>query len=122
MTTTRTVKSEPIRVVRAEPAYDILNEEVAALVKGMLLRGDKQSDIAACFLLNHGRISEINTGERYPDVIAAPPGQLPPPAPYVSPYEMWQIRRQLWRTRLTLEAAEDAIGRVIGAVRKAEMR
>lgn len=53
----------------------------AAIVKGMLARGDRQSDIAALFKVNGGRISEINTGKRYPAVVAAN-DNLPKPGPY----------------------------------------
>lgn len=54
----------------------------AAIVKGMLRRGDRQSDIAAYFRVNGGRISEINTGKTHADVEAASCDQLPPPGPY----------------------------------------
>lgn len=61
-----------------------LSKGEVAIVKGMLLRGDRQSDIAAYFGgdVNSGRISEINTGQRHPEVAAAPADQLPPPGPY----------------------------------------
>jgi hypothetical protein len=59
-----------------------ITETDAALVKGMLARGDKQSDIAAWFKTNGGRISETNTGRRFRDVKPAPPHALPPPGPY----------------------------------------
>lgn len=53
-----------------------------AIVKGMLARGDRQSDIAAYFGENSGRISEINTGQRSSDVAAADAADLPAPGPY----------------------------------------
>lgn len=53
----------------------------AALVKGMIARGDLQSDIAAYFRTNSGRISEINTGQKFPEVRPAPPSALPPSEP-----------------------------------------
>lgn len=53
----------------------------AALVKGMIARGDLQSDIAAYFRTNSGRISEINTGRKFKDIPPAPPAVLPPPEP-----------------------------------------
>ena len=73
-----------VRIEHAEADLDLLDEKVASLIKGMLRRGDKQSDIAACFLINGGRISEINTGLRFADITAAPEAELPPPAPYPS--------------------------------------
>jgi hypothetical protein len=54
----------------------------AAKVKAMLARGDRQSDIAAYFSVNGGRISEINTGKTFPSVTAAAPRDVPPPGPY----------------------------------------
>lgn len=53
----------------------------AALVKGMIARGDLQSDIAAYFRTNSGRISEINTGQKFSEVPPAPPFALPPSEP-----------------------------------------
>lgn len=111
----------PIRTERADPDFDRLDKEVAAMVKGMLARGDKQSDIAACFLLNGGRVSEINTGERFPGVAPAKE-DLPPSGPYASPYDLWKSKRELWRVRAALEAAEVAIQEAMVAVRKAEQR
>jgi len=40
-----------------------LNEGEIAIVKGMLVRGDPQHDIAAYFGINGGRIAEISTGQ-----------------------------------------------------------
>lgn len=55
----------------------------AALIKGMLARGDRQSDIAAYFGVNGGRVSEINTGLRFAEVKCARANVLPPAGPYV---------------------------------------
>lgn len=60
-----------------------------ALIKGMLARGDRQSDIAAFFSVNGGRIAEINTHQKWEDVRAAPAAELPPPGPYLTPRERW---------------------------------
>jgi hypothetical protein len=108
-----------IRAARAAPTYDLLDERMASLVKGMLLRGDKQSDIAACFLLNIGRVSEINTGERFADAPTAPAEGLPPPPPYVSPYELWTIRQELLCICRALEAVRCSVDGTIGALKKA---
>jgi hypothetical protein len=54
----------------------------AAIIKGMLLRGDNQHDVAAWFGFNQGRIFEVKNGTRHPEVSAAPADQLPPPGPY----------------------------------------
>ena len=67
---------------RAEPSGVYLTKEDAAIVKGMLLRGDRQHDIAAWFGVNGGRVAEIATGDRFPEVDPAPSEELPPPGPY----------------------------------------
>ena len=54
-----------------------LISEDAAIIKGMLARGDRQHDIAAYFRVNAGRIAEIATKQRFADVRAAT--DLPPP-------------------------------------------
>ena len=61
-----------------------LNEEDAAIVKGMLRRGDRQHDIAAWFGVNGGRIGEISTGAKFAHVLPANPEELPPSGPYLS--------------------------------------
>jgi hypothetical protein len=111
-----------IRDTRADPDFDRLNDETAALIKGMLARGDKQSDIAACFMLNGGRIAEINTGQRFSHVKPAPADALPPAGPYASPFDLWKSKRELWRVRVALEAAAGAIQEAMVAVHKAEQR
>ena len=64
------------RPQRAKPNGISLTANDAALVKARLMRGDRQSDIAADFRVNGGRISEINTGKKFPDVPPAPANSL----------------------------------------------
>src|SRR5437899_51942 len=68
---------------RAEASGLYLTDADAALVKGMLRRGDRQHDIAAWFGVNGGRIAEISTGARFAHVNPARQEQLPPPGPYM---------------------------------------
>lgn len=65
----------------------MLSIEQAAVAKGMLLRGDKQHDIAAYFGQNGGRIAEIATGARFPDL--KPATKLPAlkPVRFINPNE-----------------------------------
>ena len=71
------------RKVRRD-SYTSVSPEDAALIKGMLKRGDIQSDIASFFGTNGGRVSEINTGRRHREVKPAPPEALPPPGLYLA--------------------------------------
>jgi len=80
-----------------------IDERMAALIKGMVLRGDDNSHIAAFFLINQGRPSEIanakpgTVGEKYAHIKPAPPDKLPPPWK-MSSYELWigKLPRELF--------------------------
>jgi len=69
---------------RAEPSGVTLDSIDAAVIKGMLARGDRQHDIAAWFGVNGGRVAEIASGVKFTTVSAAPRRMLPPPGPYLS--------------------------------------
>ena len=69
---------------KAQPSGIRLSDADAALVKGMLARGDRQHDIAAWFGVNGGRIGEISTGAKFGEVKPADPTDLPPQGPYLS--------------------------------------
>lgn len=56
---------------RAKPSGIHLTALDAAIVKGMLARGDRQHDIAAWFGVNGGRIAEVATGASFSSVPAA---------------------------------------------------
>lgn len=69
-------------MVKAPSSGRVLNATDAALVKGMINRGDRQHDIAAYFAVNGGRIGETSTGAKFASVTPAK-GGLPPAAPYL---------------------------------------
>jgi hypothetical protein len=96
---------------RAPASGIALSEEDAAMVKGMLARGDRQHDIAAWFGVNGGRIAEIATGQKFRKVTAAPSEQLPEPGPYLSGREAAQLRDALAKARQALDAAESCVQR-----------
>jgi hypothetical protein len=96
--------------------------KMASLIKGMLKRGDKQSDIAACFLINGGRIAEINTGQRFRDAPVAPLDALPPPGPYPSPYDLWRAKNSIWAARVALQAVSQQLEKAIMVVSNIEGR
>jgi len=86
-----------------------LTDQEIAVVKGMLLRGDRQHDIAAYFGENGGRIGEVSTGQRGAGVAAAPAEQLPPAGPYLA-------GRSALRARDTLIALRELIDEAIGDI------
>jgi hypothetical protein len=65
-------------ITRARPSGRRLSAEEAAMVKAMLIRGDRHHDIAAWFGVNQGRIAEVKSGELFPEVSPADPKRLPP--------------------------------------------
>ena len=83
-------------------------------IKGMLARGDPQSDIAAYFGTNGGRISEINTGRKYADVRPMVPELLPPPGPYPA-------ARSALKAKETLVALRDLISDTLAQIELWEM-
>jgi len=70
-------------MVRAEESGIRLSEQDAALVKGMLLRGDRQHDIASWFGVNGGRVAEVSKGHKF-DYVTPITTDLPPPGPYLT--------------------------------------
>jgi hypothetical protein len=80
---------------RAEPSGVTLDSSDAAIVKGMLARGDRQHDIAAWFGVNGGRIAEIATGAKFASVVAAPATDLPPQGPYLSGRQVQELVRTI---------------------------
>lgn len=89
-----------------------ITEDDAAIIKGMLARGDKQQWIVAWFGgdFNSGRMSEINTGKKtgakFKHVKAAPREKLPPIGPYPS-------GRSAHRALVALGPVKAAIDRAI---------
>lgn len=66
---------------RADNSGKKLTAYEASVIKGMLLRGDRQHDIAAWFGVNGGRIGEISKGRKFLDVTPQV-NDLPRPGPY----------------------------------------
>jgi len=76
--------SDVARRHRAKASGVTLSSDDTMLVKGMLIRGDRQHDIAAWFGVNAGRIAEIAIGKSFAWVKAAEGFNLPPVGPYPS--------------------------------------
>lgn len=87
-----------------------LTEDDAAIIKGMLARGDRQHDIAAWFGVNGGRIAEIATAQRFEEVVPASGNELPPAGPYPSGRDTAVALLALHRARAALDEAERLIG------------
>jgi hypothetical protein len=87
----------------------IANAADAALVKGMLKRGDPTHDVAAWFGVNSGRIAAVKKGykegAKFRDVPPAPEHSLPPPGPYPHPGETMAVIAAL-REELRVSAHE----------------
>lgn len=96
---------------RAEPSGVTVSAADAARIKGMLLRGDRQHDIAAWFGVNGGRVAEIAAGHRFSEVVAAPLETLPPPGPYPKVREAVAAIAALGAAKKALIAAEETIRR-----------
>lgn len=96
---------------RAEPSGITLTAADAAVVKGMLARGDRQHDVAAWFGVNGGRIAEIATGYRFPLVDAAEPEDLPPSGPYPAGRVAVKAIAALSAAKAALAAPEAMISR-----------
>jgi hypothetical protein len=94
---------------RAQPSGVHLTSADAAQAKGMLLRGDRQHDIASWFGVNGGRIAEIAAGLTFRDVEPAPAGELPPPGPYLSGRAASEALHALETAKSALAAAESRI-------------
>jgi hypothetical protein len=75
--------------IRAESSGVSLTAADAALIRGMILRGDRKHDIAAFFGVNPGRIADIESGRSFSSISAAPNRNLPPAGPYLAPKSMW---------------------------------
>ncbi len=89
-------------VRRAELSGVVLDNDDAAIVKGMLARGDRQHDVAAWFGVNGGRIAEIATGAKFNTVGAATASDLPPPGPYLSGRQTQQLMEKLVSAKASL--------------------
>lgn len=79
---------------RAKNSGIKLNNEDAALVKGMLHRGDRQHDIASWFGVNSGRIAEISVRRTFSDVLMRRSG-LPPVGPYLTGKQLFQVKAEI---------------------------
>ena len=95
----------------AEASGISLSAADAALVKGMVERGDRQHDIAAWFGVNGGRIADIATGKKFAEVNPAPTRELPPPGPYIA-------GREAHAAIIALEAAAETVNTALFLIKE----
>ena len=93
---------------KADQSGVVLTEDDASIVKGTLMCGDRQHDIAAWFGVNGGRIAEISTGKKYINVLAKEK-DLPPLGPYFSGRDLANAKAELLDIR---KKAEEIITKV----------
>ncbi len=86
-----------------------LTAQDAALIKGMIARGDRKHDIAALFGVNPGRVAEVNDGTSFGCIPAASTEVLPPPGPYLSGQAANAAMAALAEAQAALAAAEHKI-------------
>jgi hypothetical protein len=78
---------------RAESSGLTLTAQDAALIRGMIERGDRHHDIAAFFGVNQGRIAEVKDGKRFAEIASVYHDELPPKGPYLTPKTAWMENR-----------------------------
>lgn len=101
-------------MTKAAPSGNTLSSHDAAIVKGMLARGDRQHDIAAWFGVNGGRIADISTGKTFAHV-APQHDSLPPRGPY-------ENGRDSARRKQAIDDTIGMIGELTGIVQGLEER
>ena len=94
---------------RAQSSGITLCAADAALIKGMLRRGDRQHDIAAWFGVNGGRVAEVAVGARFGEIQAARAADLPPRGPYPKAAQALASIESLVLAKSALAAAENTI-------------
>ncbi len=99
---------------RAETSGCSLSSADAAIVKGMLLRGDRQHDIAAYFGVNGGRIGEIARRNKFVSIPVAPANCLPSAGPYINGKSSYAVRDALHKAKeMNAKGDVSAVGQIL---------
>ena len=94
-------------MARAVSGEASLSHRDIRYVKAMLMRGDRQHDIAAYFGVNGGRIAEVSTGDcAYPHAEPWDENDLPPPGPYITKFALRSVVTSLKEAIDAIEMAE----------------
>ncbi len=103
-------------MVRGKASGYTLTNSDAAIVLGMVARGDRDHDIAAYFGVNQGRIAEVKDGS-HGSISAAPANSLPPKGP--PGIKGRGLRSAVGKALAVLEAKGDAGAAEVAAILKA---
>ena len=95
--------------------YTLSNRD-AAVVLGMIARGDRHHDIAAWFGVNQGRIAEVQDGS-HGSIAVAPSDQLPPKGP--PGVKGNRLRASVEKTLAMLESGEANSDEAVNQLRNA---
>jgi hypothetical protein len=87
----------------------MLNEEQAAIVKGLLARGEKQHDVAAFFGVNAGRVAEVAKGYKFRNVMPAAKRDLPSPTVVSLGYASHVVLQALGIIEIAVQSARARI-------------
>ena len=90
---------------RAEASGIRLSDRDASIVKGMLMRGDRQHDIAAWFGVNGGRIAEVATGSNFSWISPEQGANLPLKGPYPNGRQATLAMAALKKANQAIESA-----------------
>jgi hypothetical protein len=94
---------------RAQASGIRLSVRDAAIIKAMIIRGDRQHDIAAWFGVNGGRIGEIASGKNYGSVEPEVRANIPPPGPYPNGRDATIALQALVAAREAISSAESIV-------------
>ncbi|MHA6689284.1 hypothetical protein [Devosia sp. A449] len=104
--------------MKAENSGIRLSDTDAAVVKGMLLRGDRNHDIAAWFGVNPGRVADVKQGRTFPEIVPSPLSDFPPAGPYSSGKSLHNAAMALDAAKLALNNAMVDVEVALAEVRR----
>ena len=98
---------------RAQASGIRLSIRDAAIIKAMIIRGDRQHDIAAWFGVNGGRIGEIASHKNFASVEPEDRANIPPPGPYPNGRDATIALQALVAAREAISSAESIVRQYI---------
>lgn len=108
-------------MTRAEASGRKLTDRDAAIVKGMVARGDRHHDIASWFGVNPARVAEVNNGMLFSDAPIAEVDTLPPPGPYSSGRAAYRAIQALEEAKTALDLAKETVDNALRDIQQGEL-